>query len=403
MNNDEVVHAVQDATIPRRDFLRKSILLALPAAFGGFVAPAAAAVSMSSALPADLTTAAFTRPRGSAVRNVRDFGAVGNGSVDDTTAFRNAVSSLPSDGGTVYVPAGNYKIDALRSVSLRSRMHLKMDPDAVLIAKPNGSKEHAVVEVDRKEYVEISGGRIIGERDQHQGTLDGGGHGIALRGCNHVTIRDIRVSKAWSAGVSVSCKPIFQAPLVMSNDVVLVGVVSTDNRRNALAITNCTNVKVYDSEFSGTHGTKPQVGIDIEPNDDIHGSNDYCDGVLIQNCVISDNARCGIIIWRRARNVTIRQCVIYRNASCGIFTDTAKNVTINGNTISHNGANGIHILQGSQDFQVYGNTSHSNYTSLGIKTRSAFDQTGLSPKNVERDIRKTSSTSGINVGRNHYR
>ncbi len=344
----------------------------------------------------------FVRQRGSAQRNVRNFGAVGNGSVDDTAAFQKAIDSLPADGGTVYVPAGNYKIDALRQVRLRSRMHLKMDPDARLIAKPNGSNEHAVVAVDRVEHVEISGGQIVGERYQHTGTADGGGHCIAIRGAKHVTIRDIFVSKAWSAGVSVSCKPMFQAPLIMSRDVVLVGVVSRDNRRNALAITNCLDVKVYSSEFSGTHGTKPQVGIDIEPNEDIHGSNDYCDRILIQNCVISENARCGIVIWRRARNVTIRRCVIHRNASAGVFTDTAKGVVMNGNTISYNGSNGIHILQGSRDFQIYDNTSYANYTTLGVKTREPFDLVGLAPK-VERDIRLGSDTYNINVGRNHYR
>ena len=388
MKNDDAVRVLQDAPTPRRDFLRKSLLLALPATFGGFIAPAAAL--------------SFVRPRGSTVLNVRHFGAVGNGSADDTTAFQNAVNSLPSGGGTVYVPAGNYKIDALRSVKLRSRMHLKMDPDARLIAKPNGSNEHAVVAVDRVEYVEISGGQIIGERYQHLGTADGGGHCIAVRGSKHVTIRDIRVSKAWSAGVSVSCKPVWQAPLIMSRDVVLVGVVSRDNRRNALAITNCLDVKVYASEFSGTNGTKPQVGIDIEPNEDIHGSNDYCDRILIQNCVISDNARCGIVIWRRARNVTINRCVIHRNASMGVLTDTASNVILSNNTVSYNGSNGLHILQGSKDFQIYGNTSYSNYTSLGIKTREPFYLTGLLPK-VERDIRVTSYATNINVGRNYYR
>lgn len=42
--------------------------------------------------------------------NVKDFGAVGNGANDDTSAIQAAINSLPAQGGTVYVPAGRYKI-----------------------------------------------------------------------------------------------------------------------------------------------------------------------------------------------------------------------------------------------------------------------------------------------------
>ena len=42
--------------------------------------------------------------------NVKKYGAVGDDTADDTTAFTNAISALPSEGGTLFVPAGIYKI-----------------------------------------------------------------------------------------------------------------------------------------------------------------------------------------------------------------------------------------------------------------------------------------------------
>jgi hypothetical protein len=42
--------------------------------------------------------------------NVADFNAVGDGITDDTQAFMNALSSLPEDGGTIYIPNGSYLI-----------------------------------------------------------------------------------------------------------------------------------------------------------------------------------------------------------------------------------------------------------------------------------------------------
>ena len=41
--------------------------------------------------------------------SVKDFGAVGNGTTDDTTAIQNAVNATPY-GGTLYFPAGQYKL-----------------------------------------------------------------------------------------------------------------------------------------------------------------------------------------------------------------------------------------------------------------------------------------------------
>jgi Pectate lyase superfamily protein len=41
--------------------------------------------------------------------SVKDFGAVGDGSADDTAAINKAISAISSIGGTVYFPAGTYK------------------------------------------------------------------------------------------------------------------------------------------------------------------------------------------------------------------------------------------------------------------------------------------------------
>ncbi len=49
--------------------------------------------------------------------DVLDYGAVGDGTTDDTSAFQNAINAVAKQGGgTVYVPAGSYKINGTLTV-----------------------------------------------------------------------------------------------------------------------------------------------------------------------------------------------------------------------------------------------------------------------------------------------
>lgn len=58
---------------------------------------------------------------GGQVANVRAFGAVGDGVTLDTVAFQDAVDSL-TNGGTVYVPPGTYRLD---QVTLANRISIQ--------------------------------------------------------------------------------------------------------------------------------------------------------------------------------------------------------------------------------------------------------------------------------------
>lgn len=50
--------------------------------------------------------------------NVKDYGAVGNGVADDTAAIQTALNAVPTNGGVVYFPAGNYLITSSLSVTV---------------------------------------------------------------------------------------------------------------------------------------------------------------------------------------------------------------------------------------------------------------------------------------------
>jgi parallel beta-helix repeat protein len=367
------------AAIARRDFLKTSSGVAAAAAFGAFSLPAFAAY-----VPP-------TRQRGSKVISVKDKGAVGDGRHDDTAAIQAAINALPSTGGTVTIPAGTYLIDPTRYIRLRSNMHLKMSPDAILKAKTCSVKRSYILLISDRSNVEISGGQLVGDRATH--VYSGGGthewgHGIQILGGRYVTVRDLRVSKCTGDGVCVGGK---------SYDVVIANIVSTGHRRQGLSITNCSYIKVYDSEFSYTQGTSPECGIDIEPDPGYS-----CSNIRIENCRLNNNKRYGLNIWKNVSTVTVTRSVMERNGSLGMSTYGCSGITVTGNTVRYNSATGIVFNDGTRNVVHSGNLSYGNYTRLGTKTRSPFTLTGWSSK-IERDILRRGSLSSVSIRTNSYK
>ena len=369
----------------RRDFLKKSSAVAVSVVFG------------SVALPALAAYVPPTRSRGTTTRNVRNYGAIGDGVHDDTAAIQAAINSLPSTGGTVYIPDGTYLIDTTKRLSLRSLMLLSLSSGAVLKAKTSSVRRAYLLNVINVSDVEIAGGQIVGERDTHQyisGYTDEWNHGVAINGSRRVTLRDIRISKCTGDGVCIGGS---------SSDVVIANIVSTQCRRQGLSITQSTNVKVYDSEFSYTQGTKPECGIDVEPDEPYSVSN-----VVIENCWIHHNKANGVQIYKRTSAVTLRANKIEYNTGFGVLAIGAGGGSIVSNQILHNRLYGIGLRAVSHHFSVSGNTFRNNktmYFGVTNTTTSPITVAGVStasnPKTTWH-MEITSDCYSNSIGTNYY-
>jgi polygalacturonase len=392
MSFHEHVRAAHAQGIARRDFLKKSSMVAASVALG------------TTALPALAAYIAPTRTRGATVLDVRNFGAIGDGVHNDTAAIQAAINALPADGGTVYVPGGTYLIDAVRNLRLRSQMHFQLAPDAKLAAIPNSVDRSYVLNVYKISDVEISGGQIVGERDQHMGTTGEWGHAIMVRGSKRVTVRDIHLSRCWGDGLSIGGAAATTGT-IPSEDVAVTNIVSTGNRRQAVTIGRSRGVKIYDSELSYTSGIKPGCGIDIEP--DPFGTS-ITDTVRIENCWIHHNQGCGIQVYKTVKNVVIKACTITYNGGYGVLMLRANTGYVIHNKIAHNRLYGVSARDATRYYQVYSNTFRNNKTMyFGVKssTGSLTTITGTGSSGGHRSswqLEVTSDCYGMKIGTNYY-
>jgi parallel beta-helix repeat protein len=382
-----------EALLPRRNFLRNSILLALPMAA---TAMPAAAKLMSAPLPAS-AMAAFVPPRrtrGSTEINVRNRGAYGDGVRDDTTAIQNAINALPAAGGTIFLPAGTYLVDPTRRLNLRSKMHLRLASGAVLKAKANAAERAYVVMVHKVSDVEISGGEIEGDRDRHLGTTGQWGHGIMVRGASRVTIRDILIRQCWGDGISIAAT----SDQIASVDVAISNIACINNRRQGMSLGQARGVKVYDSEFSYTSGITPGCGIDIESD----FNNPNASDTHIENCVFRHNQGNGIQVYKRSVNTKILRCTITDNQGYGVLAMGTRNCLIRLNQINSNGLIGVGIRASSKGCNISQNHFYNNAKRFRSKDLPKLSPARERTGNVLDRHTEVAASQDINIWTNFY-
>ena len=349
--------------------LRKPLMLAF-----------ASLVLSAVALPTSATI-------GTTTIDVRSKGAFGDGQHDDTAAFQAAINALPSTGGTVTVPAGRYMIDASRAISMRSHTRLQMDPLAELDVIPNSLSRYWAIKVWYVNDVQIVGGRIVGDRVQHQGTTGEWGYGINITASNSVSISDINISNCWGDGVLISAAGSGSS-IKMSGNIVLNRIVSTNNRRQGLSIAPSHDVLVMNSTFSNSNGTAPQAGIDIEPMSQGEVAN-----VRLQNNVLSGNRGNGLEVHDHVSGLIVSRNTMQGNHGFGVFTASPGTVAIDSNLITQNGLAGAAINGTSHDINLTNNALTYNSTRY-------MPVTATGRGGVARDLHVSSTTANVYIASN---
>lgn len=246
--------------------------------------------------------------------NVTELGARGHQETNDTAAIQQAIDKASqAGGGTVYVPAGDYRCGQLQ---LRSQVTLQIEAGATLWVSP-----------DKADYQH--GNTFLLAQDQNniaiegRGTIQGTGQEDLQRkrgdkrprpdwrvgilkfvGCTNIAIRDvtIRFSDSWTLNLERCQDVVIDGVRILNNyyRVNADGIDPVSCRR--VRISNCSIVAGDDCIVCKTRAGQP------------------CEDIVVTNCVLESIAtavKIGTESPSDFRNILVSNCVI-RNSTIGL-------------------------------------------------------------------------------------
>ena len=183
--------------------------------------------------------------------NVGDYGAVGDGTTDDTTAIKNAISACgTAGGGIVYFPAGTYKVTSAVATPAQSTGYMIL----------RGAGRGATKIAGTASGVTLLTLQMPGEVTDM--TIDGGGSAVNTLGLlttGTVAISSMAVRRCDIGGISTSSGmwtlvawdqgSLFQIDTLYLEDVELYG--PTNNALDAMSVTYVDKCFVNNMRMTG--------------------------------------------------------------------------------------------------------------------------------------------------------
>lgn len=242
-------------------------------------------------------------------RDVREFGAVGDGSTDNWAALKAA--NAASD--RLYFPPGVYSVEVPpayyldpvngNGINVRDKTSMEWTGYGATIKMasvvPTTGRTNLLT-LENCSNVSIRGLTLDGNRVGRGGGGDFGTENIFIYGGSNITLQDMRLINSCQDGVTIAAvTPGNRA--TYPHNIKLINVLADDNVRTGISLISCYDVELRRCQAYGSDSGLPRSGIHIEPNiTDEYGVED----VRIIDCDGSDNVGEGLVITGSAPTAT---------------------------------------------------------------------------------------------------
>jgi len=275
--------------------------------------------------------------------NVKDFGAIGNGATNDTTAVLLAVAA--SAGKVLVWPAGTYIINN-NTVEPASNSAWFVTPSATITNVTTSVQYNMFPCIGVTNWSLYGGGTLQGYV-----VNDATENGYILtisEDCENIKIDNINFVNAMADCIYIGTSATAPKNIWINNITV------TGARRNGLAITAGDNIRITNSIFQDTYNPDHitiQSGIDIEPDGIQVVSN-----VSISGCNFLNNYGCGLSVY----------------GAGGLGAEQVRNILIDNNTFLNNCIGGLSVsstLKASLELSETFKASVTNNSISGLNRR----------------------------------
>lgn len=230
--------------------------------------------------------------------NVKYFGARGDGSgFDDQPAIQKTIDyAFNKDIEQVIIPEGDYtlrlNLKEIRPTSLilKDNTHLIMEKNTILrLAEGENEVKYNLLSVVDRKKVTIEGGTIVGNKLTRKGKPKGEhGMGISLVSCEDITIRGMNLREQWGDGIYIGR---YGGKDSKCKNIEIRDTICDNNRRQGMSIVSVDGLQVENCEFNNTGGTRPEAGIDFEPNN----VDEVLQNIKLRNIRLNNNNGAGIL------------------------------------------------------------------------------------------------------------
>lgn len=273
--------------------------------------------------------AAYIGGAPSPVYDVRNYGAVGDGSTMNTTAIQNAINACAGTGGSVYLAGGTYLSGTL---NLKSNMTFFIDSSATLLGSPNATDyptqspatgntqlhncQRALLYANAVSGLKIDGGGSIdGQGDSFSGSESTRPISIWTVLSNNITIQNLYLKKGavWSIVNMESDTVTVQNINLQSNSITHDGIDTVDG--TGITIQNC-------AVQSGDDGICLKSGVRRGINQ-----------MTVQNCFVtpgSNGLKFGTASYGAFANVTLQDCYVKHAPYAAMAVESKEGADVNG-------------------------------------------------------------------------
>ena len=301
--------------------------------------------------------------------NAKDYGAVGDGATNDTTALQSFLTAVSSTGTPGIIPKGVYQVHTILNVgdnSVISMYNATLSCYDTDLGSGGYGNDVPVLSINNVANVLIMGGKIDGRKASFGSTEFKAG--VSIYSGTNITLRDMTAINCKGDGFHIS---LDESADPASENVVMKRCIADGNHRQGMSIISLINGRFSDCNFINTDGTNPQSGVDIEPN--LIGESVI--DLYFDRCTFDGNTGSGFVASlvngsTVQHGITVSNSTVKNNDQWGVWLANIHDVTFHRTLIQGNGTQGIWVLSGTNsELSIENCTIQSN----GDNGRSIFD------------------------------